>query len=220
MESAVLGDLLVTRRVLGAVPFGSFYDSLFVPTPVIASVVPGSEVWMSGGFITTQNNNSAALAINTLTAIPLYVARQMRIDRLGFVVGVVGGAGSVARIGIYNSDSTTRYPTTRLFDGGEFACDAAAGGKITTLDLLLQPDLYWIVYLSGVAAPSVLRVANDNYNPIYGQKITAAGVSKVFQLGFTVAQAYGPLPVSFPAGAALAEGTGLALGWVRLAGFN
>lgn len=142
-----------------------------------------------------------APGVNTLLAFPFIEPYGGTLDRIAFNVTTLGAAGSKARVGIYtNVGSRTPYPNALLVDGGEFACDVATGVKSTTINqVLTRNSLYWLVYLAGVAAPTIRVTANAS-PPVLGMwDGTAAGTGA--RQGWTVARAYGALPDPFPAGA-------------------
>src|SRR5258705_610192 len=63
--------------------------------------------------------NSFVPTIGNLEYFPFLLHHTASIYRIAFVVSVGGGAGSVARVGIYNSDPVTFGPTSLVIDGGE-----------------------------------------------------------------------------------------------------
>jgi hypothetical protein len=142
---------------------------------------------------------TATPAIGTLIAVPFHSGRGGVIDRLAFTVTGVGGAGSVARVGIYLPTSASDLtPAGLVLDGGEFDSNST-GLKAATVSQALSPDgLYWFAYLCGVAAPTIRAVPVGDAFPILGVN-NAFGTTPI--LGWTVAQAYGALPATFPAGA-------------------
>jgi hypothetical protein len=155
---------------------------------------------------------TAAQAIGTLIAIPFIVGFRATLDQLNFNVTVAGGAGSVARVGIYRSTSRVNvYPSSLVVDAGQVDTNAI-GYKANAAVATLRPGLYWAAYLAGVAAPTVHIVANSAANPHASPLLgwTAAN-PPVANGSLRVAQAYGALPDPFPAGAALNSGPSTAI---------
>lgn len=141
---------------------------------------------------------TTAFAIGTLVAVPFVSTRGGTLDRIAFAVTTGGGAGSKARVGIYDSVSDIDpYPNTLVVDGGEYD-STVVGVKNTVINVALTPNkLYFLVYLCGTAAPTVRATTTNVMEPIYGMdNAFAATVGTVI----SVAQAYGALPGTFPSG--------------------
>lgn len=115
-------------------------------------------IWYTGA----QNQTAFLVAVAPITSRflwPIMISRPVTLSKISFEVTTGGGAGSVARCGLYRSTSTTNiYPSTLVVDGGEQ--DTSGIGVKTTSDLSikLSAGLYYGCYQSGVAAPTV-RVA-------------------------------------------------------------
>lgn len=143
---------------------------------------------------------TGAPAIDTLFAMPFCSPRGGTLDRLQFNVTTVGGAGSVARCGIYtNSGASLIYPNALVVDGGQHDTSAVGGTgvKSATIDVDLDPgELYWFVYLCGTAAPTVRGINPAACFPLFGLDSTIGTAPGV---GLSVAQAYGALPATFTA---------------------
>lgn len=156
-----------------------------------------------GGCNSGHSLSTAALTVGTLYAVPFVHGGGGIIDRIAFAVTTGGSAGSVARVGIYKSISRTNlYPGDRVLDGGEQST-TSTGLKSATVDQKLIPGhLYWLVYLAGVAAPTV-RIINPGGGPqILGIDNTFAATG--IGLGWSVAFSYAALPATFPAGGTIA----------------
>lgn len=150
---------------------------------------------------------TVAPATGTLFAIPFMTGRGGTIDRIAFEVTTVSAAGGKARVGIYSSTDTygNPYPNKLIIDGGEFAVDAATGVKSTTISQALPEGvLLWAVYLCGTAAPTVRGILGQACYGLLGQPST---IGTTIYTELSVAQAYGALPSTFPAGAALTSAT-------------
>lgn len=162
------------------------------------------ERWYGCGAEATGVGGTGSPAIDTLFALPYVSGRGGTIDRIAFNCTLAGGAGSVARCGIYTSTSDSNlYPDALVLDGGEFSCNPTAGVKSATVNVTLSPDKhYWFVYHCGVAAPQVrCGPANSMHAPLgYDNTLgTLAGTM------LTVAKAYGALPGTFTGGGAIAS---------------
>jgi hypothetical protein len=135
---------------------------------------------------------TAAYTINNLRVAPFWVPRSCRISALSLNVTVVAALG-VARLGIYNSDPTTGYPSSLLLDAGE--CSTAALGLTQVIGLaqwLAAGTLYWAASIWGVAQPTTTTINGAaNYAGPVGVSPAAPTVTpnRLF-----AARAYGPLP--------------------------
>lgn len=164
------------------------------PNFMLPSAIRGSFIaYWPAGPITSLNNQS--FAIDTLFAVPYIAVRSGTVDQIGFRVAIVGAAGSVARMGIYAADQQTGQPTGLMVDGGSQITDAGVGARTTATALtLFGLNLYWFVYVCGVAAPTIIGGApavqmwgsgSNNLNIMCGG-------------GFTIAFPYANLPATFP----------------------
>jgi len=188
-----------------------------VPETTVAFRTPAdllpSDAYYIAGVLTAPSSglSSGSPTINSLVAVDFVVPVRMRVDRIGFSVIGAGGAGSVARCGIYTNTAGTNYPGTLVVDGGEFVT-TSTGFKVATIDTILEPGLYWFVYLAGTAAPTVKCAStNDGSALFFGWSSNLTNR----QHGWVVTQTYGALPTSFPAGGVVNSGVSKAAVGVR-----
>ncbi len=149
------------------------------------------------------NFSVGTFSLGQLIALPFASPRGATIDRLAFEVTVGGGAGAKARTGIYQATSATNiYPSALIVDGGEFDT-TTTGVKAATVSVTLEPDiLYWAVFLSGTAAPTIRRL--DITGVWLGVPSTMGANAGN---GVQVAQAYGALPNPYTAGGIIQSAT-------------
>jgi hypothetical protein len=111
---------------------------------------------------------SAGITNNRLHYVPFLVTVSTTFDRIAVNhAATAGGAGSVARLGIYNS--TGGLPSTRVVDAGTIDLTTAAAFKPVTINQTLAPGLYWLACVAQftgtptftVGPPSV-AVPSDN----------------------------------------------------------
>jgi len=183
-------------------PFDRPVESLGRDIEYYRTVGSTTNRYHAAGQHNCTGGGTGAPAIDTLIAMPFISPRGGTLDRLAFNVTTVGGALSVARVGIYtNSSPILIYPDALVVDGGQYDTSAVGGTgvKSTTISQELEAgDLYWFVYLCGTLAPTIRTLPIAGCYPIFGLDSalgTAPGV------GLTVAQAYGALPSTFPAAA-------------------
>jgi hypothetical protein len=168
------------------------------------------ENWYAGIANQTAYGSGTA-TVGQVRAYPALFGRSGYIDRIGFETTVVGGAGSVSRVGIYRATSRWNvFPSSLVVDGGEKDTAASFGVFSTTVNIFLEAGWYWIATLVGTASPTFRRVGA-------GTIIGAAGINST--MGATpnrfyfYALAYGALPAQFSESPSIT--TDGALGHVR-----
>ena len=154
--------------------------------------------------ITTQTGNANS---GFLVVFPLYFP-NITIDRIGCLVTVAAGAGSLGRLGIYYSSLTNCYPGELLLDAGTVSV-ASTGNREITISQTLSEGIYWLAYLADTVVTSAptMRQQSTFVNPFAPISSTNA----LFQTGqgFRASGvASGSLPATFPAGATDLGGTG------------
>jgi hypothetical protein len=75
--------------------------------------------------------------------MPFYLPKQTSFVRIGAETTVDGEAGSVFRIGVWNSRADYFAPGTLALDAGTIAGDGGAARKEITIDLTLDRGWYW-----------------------------------------------------------------------------
>lgn len=153
---------------------------------------------------------AVALGIDALRAVPFVVTRTGVINRIGFVITVVGGAGALARCGVYSADpANSYYPATLLADGGSQIADGTTGFKSTVVNIPVEAgQVLWLVYSAGVAAPTINALSAKTDNHLLG---SSSANPIVANNSITVSLAHAALPATFPANAALSATAGPAV---------
>lgn len=174
-RSAALGETAEGwRRQRGDGPLGPLYYAAGSPSGVV---------------------NADTYAVDELRAVPFLAGRGLDVDQLSFRVAVAGLAGSVARVGIYEADERSLYPTTLMVDGGEKSGVAPVGVRSTSVLIRLNAArLYYFVYICGVTEPQINAVNPSGFFGISDQITNLLG-------SLSVPFAYGVLPAQFPSGA-------------------
>ena len=141
---------------------------------------------------TTQSISS----INSLRAFPFIVTKTQKFDRIAVRVTTAGGAGAVARLGVY-ADNGNVYPGAKIVDGGELSMVGTAPFVMeATISVTLKPGLYWLCVITGGATgTAVAAIAPANALALEGFDNTLTGVPN---LGYAVVQTYGALPNTYP----------------------
>jgi hypothetical protein len=156
--------------------------------------------------------STATPALNELKAIPFFCEKTISIDRLTINVTSAASAGGVARVGIYNNTSEDNpYPSSRIVDSGEIATDSTGVKDITITPVtLVGGNLYWFVYLPGVATATVRSLALGGTIPIFGLDTTmGTGVGSMWNPSL----AYGALPSTYTAGGSVTSQNPPAIGF-------
>ncbi len=145
----------------------------------------------------TNANSSTVPNLGQLYALPLFSGQGGTVITLALNVNVAGGAGSVARIGVYSTITTgAPLPQALVLDGGSsLDCTLTGLRSHTGLSFVMQPDtLYWLAVIFGVAAPTVFGVSGDA--PVFGFSNTQSAQIAYTKTGVT----FGALPTIFPLG--------------------
>lgn len=182
------GSSIVGAAVSAAVPIEAAW--------IAATAIPDAFATFVGPL---GYNNSTSLGTGTLRARPWVAGRDGTVTSLGTVCAV-GVATSVVRIGIYEAGADG-YPAGLVVESGELDCSTAGRKLGTGLSEALDPSkVYWLAALGGVAAAN-LRLIGTQLS-IGMAFVGAADATVTPPNGIAVAQSYGALPATFPAGAA------------------
>lgn len=190
------GSMLVTVDVLRNVLLDlALHTDSFRTT---AAENGASQANYMGGLLPSNINSTTVPTVGQLYALPFWSGRGGNVKTLGFNVAVAGGAGSIARVGLYANADPLTAPGTLLLDGGGDIDTTVTGYKTQpasgNFNFQMDPyTLYWLAFICGVAAPTVSGCTGDN--PIFGFN-NALSV----QVGYTKGGVgYGALPATWPA---------------------
>lgn len=165
------------------------------------------EVWYTAPNTGTALTTGAPSA-NYLRAIPFITSRSITLDRIA--INVTTAATGYTRLGIY-ADGGNVYPGNLVIDAGQVDT-GATGVKSLTINVTLNPGLYWLVAVSN-AAPTIRAFAVGSLIPVLGYG-SALGTAASF--GYSVSYTYSTLPATFPSGASLITATPIPAIFVRL----
>lgn len=171
-------------------------------TKYLVARLPGSNV--GAGFSTTPPDGWA-------TALPLVVSANCTVDRIGCGWHAVGGAGSVARLGLY-ADDGNYWPGALITDAGTVDTSTGSIGNVTISQALAANRVYWVcIALQGAAAsrPNIKMGSGANamsgMNPAAGQMMTQDNLHNGDAWWSTTIT--GALPATFPARTAVTSYT-------------
>lgn len=148
----------------------------------------------------TSVASSTSVTNNVLRARPIVFGVSGVVSALGLVVGT-GVATSVIRLGLY-SMGPDGLPLSMLLDSGEIDCSTNTRKLVAGLSLSVDAgSAYWVASLSGVATPNLSAPNALERLPIVNSSAAATTAAMIGHV--SVAQAYGALPATWPAGTAL-----------------
>lgn len=159
-------------------------------------------------FYSSHMGNSAYFERSTLFAMPFLVPDEQSFDRIACdVYDHNANTDGVCRLGIYQ-DNNSIYPGSLVVDGGELDC-STDGIKEAIISQTLSAGLFWLVMNSngsnGDMSFFILDYAESYASAWWGilglDPLDAATIYEPDRIYYQVAQTYGALPASFPAGA-------------------
>lgn len=157
--------------------------------------------------------NATAMTNNLIRAIPFVITRKVRLleTNLFLLTANVNG-GSKYRMGIYAADTSTIYPTGRLWQSAEVVI-ATTGAiyTITNLAIDLEPGIYYFVLHALITSKDVLvnnkditfRGLQAAAQQIVLNYASGAQTLPINRIELTAAYNSAGLPETFPAGGAL-----------------
>lgn len=134
--------------------------------------------YRSGAYYGPDNRqvSTVTTVLNTLSAVPFWVANKLTIDRIACEVTTAGTAGATVTLAIYNSTSED-FPASLLLETS--AIDSSVlGVKESTVSFTFSPGLYWLALVSKVAnctvrsLPSTLHLPPIASSTFIGQAAT------------------------------------------------
>jgi len=179
------------------------------------------QVFESGDYLLAPSftTDTSPANVGFMTAYPIFLPTTT-VDRIGIEVTSAGGAGSLGRLGIYNSSSSGNYPDTLLLDAGTVAVSGSTGKKEATINQLITQGIYWLAHLSDTvsgSAPTLRRFGITSIpNFRKNQNDSNLRTNQGYRAGSV---ASGGLPSSFPSGATLitVENLGIHIVYLRIA---
>jgi hypothetical protein len=152
----------------------------------------------------TLSSGNLVLTDNLLYALPWASLRGGVLDRIRYNVDVAGDVASRIRVGLYQATSAVNlYPAGLVTDFGELAGNTTGYRDTTINQTLAAQSLYWFAMLVDVGGGTVPEVLGAILgNAIFGY-VSSAVAGTATRGWISVAQAYGALPGTFPAGGTL-----------------
>ena len=154
----------------------------------------------------------------TIYYIPIFVARTTTYTGIATDVVTAAGAGSVARMGIYQCAAGN--PAGLVLDAGTVACDST-GNKEISITQTLNRGWYFLAIVTNDSSPT-LRAMDSTYSvsaPLgaYGTSIGAGGPTTrlALMVGSRLTDAANGLVTPAPAPAASIQLGSLPLVWLK-----
>lgn len=186
--------------------------------PITYGPIPTTTTWTAGRYYSglySTSSTTGTLSVQRLTVVPIWLPAPRTVDRIGLEVTTAGGAGTLARLGLYLADPSTRMATTRLLDAGTVDV-TTTGVKQATISQSLPEGLS---YLAVIASGGTFRAAQaSSYMPMYGG--AGAAVNDFAHLVFWDNAAYvvgSALPTTLPTPSGYASGVNPPMLMVRAA---
>lgn len=122
-------------------------------TPALPSIgrpkVGAADELIIPGVLLTSGIGVFAPGANGLYYFPIYVSTPLTVTGLLFEQTAVGGAGTTARMGIYNCDSSLAPSGAPLVDTGTIATDGANAVKESAVNVPLAIGRYLLCWHTG-----------------------------------------------------------------------
>jgi hypothetical protein len=158
---------------------------------------------------------------DVLYAYPFFNGNASQV--VNFNVYVFAGAAGTIRCGIYDNDQLTNpYPVNLLADSGDMVAGVGHATSVVGLPVTLDANsLYWLACVNSLGTLrqfSSLTTLRRNMAAIFSYPLAASWNAPRECPAFllSIAQAYGALPATFPAGATITETGTVAVPYVGI----
>lgn len=128
--------------------------------------------------------------LNDWQALPIWVPTRTTFDRIGCEVTATT-ASAVVRLGVVG-DTGGMYPGSLILDAGTVDAASSTGFKEITIDLTLNPGVYWLTNCSQTAA-ATLRLFTLGHQMIG----TSAPSSSSITIAYKMASVTGAFPATY-----------------------
>ena len=146
-----------------------------------------------------QVSDSSAITPDLLTMQPISLGRRVQIDRIAMRVTSIQPGGA-ARLGLYAADAETQQPGALVVDAGELDLSDFNGDRWRTVNVSLNPGLYWTACIMKPAdvMPIVRRVGGAVFGHLPTPTLTELAASAAYRY-LSAPQQFGSLPEIAPA---------------------
>jgi hypothetical protein len=160
--------------------------------------------FISGRYISSDTNQIAvstvAISANTIRAYPIIISRSLTIDEFRIEI-TTGVASTTARVSIY-ADNGSTYPGAIVSSSDVATYDSSVATTVANTpssNITLTPGLYWLGINSN-GAPTLRAIQPSSMPAVIGR---TSSLANTHGIGYSIAQAYGAMPSTFPASAAV-----------------
>lgn len=206
MAVPVRGDLIFEGGArIGGLPPAVANGQAATYEQIPAGVLLPGATYASGSDITLAMTSIAPVTVvataATIRAFPWRILKQVSITALRIEVTTLQ-AGATCRVGLY-SDNGSGYPNALLGGSDVAAFDCATAGvkgpNTFPAAIVLASGLYWVA-INHSGTPTLRVISPAAVDPILG--VNLAGGTTPQYTAWGAALAFGPLPATFPGGAA------------------
>lgn len=160
------------------------------------------ERWYSNAVVGYTPTASGGYSGDVLRGFPIIISENQSWDRIGLEVTAIGSAGSVIRLGLYNSSNC--IPTNRIADYGTVPGDSL-GVKTIEISETLTPGLYFFALNNNsTTSPGLRSVTKDAIPPVLGLPATFG--TTLVATSITSPLTYTTMPSTFPTSGMTATG--------------
>lgn len=135
----------------------AFMDYSYNPG-MLNKMVSGQYYYLPNSVVT--GTTVALNAVGSARSTPFYIPNRVTLTRLGIGVATAGTATNVLRLGIYSANPDTGLPKTLLVDAGTIDGTSATSQEVT-INLTLEPGLYWFIIAAQVASGGTIRACTQ-----------------------------------------------------------
>lgn len=168
------------------------------------------ERWYNGS-MNCAGMSATAIALSSIRYFPFIVEKACTVDRIAAEITAGGTAGSLVRLGIY--DSSNLLPNNLIVDAGTIAGDSATFQSIT-ISQVLQPGLYFLTMNhNSAASPTFRTIPVGSMPPVLGFPNTGGATVGTY---YTSATVFGTFTNPATAPNAIQSAVGVCI-WLRLA---
>lgn len=176
----------------------SSYETYCKSSEILQPVRPSLNLTIAATQIAPTTQIQSA---NALRAFPWHLKKLVTISGFRQEVSTLI-AGTTFRLALY-ADNGSAYPGAIILNTDLGTYDSATAGMRTATPpsaLALSPGWYWLA-VNNSGAPTLRAVSAGAIDNILGSQGGGGTNSQV--TGWTISQAYGPMPATFPSGATL-----------------
>jgi len=149
--------------------------------------------WFTGAIVPFDSTIQSA-SKDIIRYTPFVVSKEMTLDKISMEISTIGTAGSVVRIGIYNS--VNNLPDTLVKDAGTIAGDSASVQEIN-INEVLSPGLYWFCFVHNSAAAIIFRAGSRTSFPNIIGNLGTLGAGVFSANTIITTYVYSTLPTTF-----------------------